>query len=145
MDIRTEYTDFVRHATDNPGHEPYEYQHRLAAGGLPELLAVPTGCGKTAAVVLGWLFRRRAHPDRAVRATTPHWLVYLLPQRVLVEQTEGVINEWLVNTGLDVKCHVVMGGQRGSTWRHDLDRAAILVGTQDMLLSRALNRGYGDT
>lgn len=145
MDIRTAYSDFVRRATGDPRHAPYEYQHRLAAEGLPDLLSVPTGCGKTAAVVLGWLFRRRFHPDETVRAATPHWLVYVLPQRVLVEQTEEVVNEWLVNAGIEVRCHVVMGGQRGRTWRDDLDRDAILVGTQDMLLSRALNRGYGDT
>ena len=146
LNIRTAYTDFVRRANDDPEFDPYEYQHRLADEGLPELLAVPTGCGKTAAVVLGWLFRRLAHPDETVRAATPHWLVYVLPQRVLVEQIESVVRRWLLNIGLDVKCHVVMGGQRGrSSWRDDVDRDAILVGTQDMLLSRALNRGYGDT
>lgn len=145
MDIRTVYRDFVRRAAGDPELEPYDYQHRLAAEGLPELLAVPTGCGKTAAVVLSWLFRRRAHPDETVRATTPHWLVYVLPQRVLVEQTEAVVKEWLRKLDLDIRCHVVMGGQRGQSWRHDLDRDAILVGTQDMLVSRALNRGYGDT
>lgn len=144
MDIRTAYTDFARSATGDPALEPYEYQHRLAADGLPELLVVPTGCGKTAAVVLGWLFRRHAHPDYTVRTKTPHWLVYVLPQRVLVEQTQRVVDEWLCNTGLDIRCHAVMGGQRRRTWRDDLDRDAILVGTQDMLLSRALNRGYGD-
>lgn len=50
------YGDFFRRATG--GIDPYEYQSRLAATGLPELLAVPTGCGKTAAVVLAHLFRR---------------------------------------------------------------------------------------
>ncbi|MGH9155489.1 MAG: type I-G CRISPR-associated helicase/endonuclease Cas3g [Acidimicrobiales bacterium] len=144
MDIRRAYTDFARLAADDGELEPYAYQHRLAAEGLPELLSVPTGCGKTAAVVLGWLFRRRVHPDDRVRASTPHWLVYVLPQRVLVEQTQQAVNKWLANTGLDISCHAVMGGQRGRTWRDDLDRDSILVGTQDMLLSRALNRGYGD-
>ncbi len=147
-DIRAAYTDFVRSATDSPGIEPYDYQHRLAAGGLPELVSVPTGCGKTAAVTLAWLFRRTAHHDGAVRAATPHWLVYVLPQRVLVEQTQREIQRWLENLGLDVRCHVALGGVRpkdGRSWRHDIDRDAVVVGTQDMLLSRALNRGYGDS
>ncbi|MGH9279268.1 MAG: type I-G CRISPR-associated helicase/endonuclease Cas3g [Acidimicrobiales bacterium] len=145
MEVQAHYTDFVRLATGDPERKPYDYQDRLAAEGLPELLAVPTGCGKTAAVVLGWLFRRRVHPDEAVRATTPHWLVYALPQRVLVEQTAQEVGTWIGNLDLDIACHVVMGGQRGRTWRGDLDRDAILIGTQDMLLSRALNRGYGDS
>ena len=34
------------------GFEPYGYQCRVAEEGLPELLQVPTGCGKTEAV--GW-------------------------------------------------------------------------------------------
>jgi CRISPR-associated endonuclease/helicase Cas3 len=147
-DIRATYAEFVRSATGDPGIEPYDYQHRLAAGGLPELLSVPTGCGKTAAVTLGWLFRRTAHSDPEVRATTPHWLVYVLPQRVLVEQTQREIERWLHNLDLDVRCHVALGGVRakdGRTWRDDVDRDAVVVGTQDMLLSRALNRGYGDT
>lgn len=144
MDIRLAYRDFVRRASGIPTLEPYDYQHRLAGEGLPELLAVPTGCGKTAGVVLGWLFRRSVHPDETVRATTPHWLVYVLPQRVLVEQVQQEVDKWLHNSGLDLRCHVVMGGQSERTWRDDLDRDAILVGTQDMLLSRALNRGYGD-
>ena len=44
---------------------PYEYQREIAANGLPELLTIPTGAGKTMAVVLGWLYRRRYHPDLA--------------------------------------------------------------------------------
>jgi CRISPR-associated endonuclease/helicase Cas3 len=36
-----------------------------------------------------------------------------------------------------------MGGVEAERWSLDVDRSAILLGTQDMLLSRALNRGYG--
>lgn len=39
---------------------PYPYQIRLATEDpFPELLDMPTGLGKTAAVVLAWLWRRR--------------------------------------------------------------------------------------
>jgi CRISPR-associated endonuclease/helicase Cas3 len=140
------YDAFVLQAT---GHDPYDYQRRIAAEGLPELLRIPTGAGKTMAVALGWLYRRRLHPDPAVRASTPHWLAFVLPMRVLVEQTAGAVEGWLTATGLkdDVGLHVVMGGEgrHDSLWRTTPERDAIFVGTLDMLLSRALNRGYGES
>ena len=50
------FKEFFRKAT---GFEPFDYQSRLSEGELPELIDIPTGCGKTAAVVLAWLWRRR--------------------------------------------------------------------------------------
>ncbi len=129
------------------GHDPYPYQRRLAEDGLPELLQIPTGAGKTLAATLPWLYRRRFHWDAKIRATTPHWLVFVLPMRVLVEQTRDTIDRWLQNTGVagDMGLHVVMGGEGRleSAWRRAPEQDAIFVGTLDMLISRALNRGYG--
>jgi CRISPR-associated endonuclease/helicase Cas3 len=121
----------------------------MADAGLPELLRVPTGCGKTLAATLPWLYRRRFHPDPHVRRATPHWLVYCLPMRVLVEQTVEVVSNWIANLDLEhrVGVHVVMGGEGrlASRWRLDPEADAVFVGTLDMLLSRALNRGYGES
>lgn len=51
------FSEFFRAAT---GHDPFPYQRRLIeADPLPHLLNIPTGAGKTAAVVLGWLWRKR--------------------------------------------------------------------------------------
>ena len=128
---------------------PYDYQRRVAEDGLPELLRIPTGCGKTEAVGLGWLYRRRFHPDTEVRAATPHWLVIALPMRALVEQTSDRFKQWLHQLGSDgdVGVHMVQGGVGWSDhdWRLDPDRDAVFIGTIDMLLSRALNRGYADS
>jgi len=128
---------------------PYGYQRRVAEEGLPELLRIPTGCGKTEAVGLGWLYRRRFHPDTEVRAATPHWLVIALPMRTLVEQTSNRLRQWLhqLDLGGDVGLYVVQGGVGWSDhdWRLAPDRDAVFVGTIDMLLSRALNRGYADS
>ena len=136
----------VERATGKP---PYDYQRRVAQDGLPDLLRVPTGAGKTLAATLPWLYRRRFHPDPAVRAATPRWLVVVLPMRVLVEQTATVVRGWLERLGLgeEVGLHVVMGGegQVESRWRLRPEREAIFVGTLDMLLSRALNRGYAES
>lgn len=140
------FGELARRAT---GHDPYPYQQRLADDGLPEVLRVPTGGGKTAAATLPWLWRRRFHPDEQVRRATPRWLVYVLPMRVLVEQTVDVVGRWLAALGLtdQVPVHVVMGGEGrlDSRWRLSPEQDGIFVGTLDMLLSRALNRGYGES
>ena len=36
-----------------------------------------------------------------------------------------------------------MGGEEADEWDLEPEKPAVLIGTQDMLLSRALNRGYG--
>jgi CRISPR-associated endonuclease/helicase Cas3 len=74
--------DFKTFFTQATGCTPFPYQRRLAdpTSGLPELLQVPTGTGKTAAGVLSWLWRREKQP-----AETPWKLVYCLPMCVLVE------------------------------------------------------------
>ena len=63
------------------------------------------------AAVLPWPYRRIAHPDRTVRAATPHWLVVVLPQRALVEQTVDSAREWMEGLGAPVGVHVLMGGE----------------------------------
>jgi CRISPR-associated endonuclease/helicase Cas3 len=90
------------------------------------------------------LWRWLHGPDRA---GTPRRLIYALPQRSLVEQVAGEASRWLGNLGLAerVALHVVMGGE-GKTqgdWRLEVHRPAIVVGTVDSLVSKALNRGYG--
>lgn len=41
-----------------------------------------------------------------------------------------------------ISVHLLMGGEERTDWAYWPERDAVLVGTQDMLLSRALNRGY---
>lgn len=127
---------------------PYPYQERLAQEVLPDVLHVPTGLGKTAAVTLGWLYRRKVMKDSAV----PRRLVWCLPMRVLAEQTLSNIETWLRRLQLlgqpgegKISIHLLMGGEaelRTAHWSHYPEEEAILVGTQDMFLSRALMRGY---
>lgn len=124
---------------------PFPFQRRFATeDALPNLVRVPTGLGKTAMAVLGWLWRLRFAED-AVQQATPRRLVYCLPMRVLVEQTLDSVKGWLGNLGLadQVQVYVLMGGEESEDWDLHPEKPAILIGTQDMLLSRALNRGYG--
>ena len=139
------FPDFFERAT---GNRPYPYQERLAESTrMPVLLRVPTGAGKTEASVLGWLYRRFQHPSQAVRDSTPRRLVYCLPMRTLVEQTIGRVEGWLENLDMSGEVGVVslMGGEPRTQWYLEPEKPCIIIGTQDMLLSRALNRGYGSS
>ena len=125
--------------------DPYPYQLSLASAAWPEVLNIPTGIGKTAGIILSWLFKRlRGDPD------TPRRLVYCLPMRVLVEQTVTNARNWIENLkdpdpaspNQMPSVHVLMGGEVDKEWDRFPENDVILVGTQDMVLSRALNRGY---
>ena len=146
------YSEYFKTATS--GLSPYPYQERLVSGGWPELLNVPTGLGKTAAVTLAWAWKRgwRGGGRVVVKdADTPRRLVWCLPMRVLVEQTERSLRTWMKNLGIlgeagqrKVSVHMLMGGESDlKTWAEYPEEDMILIGTQDMLLSRALMRGYG--
>lgn len=139
------------------GFRPYEYQKQLACGeqdqrGVGEwmtasptcktmLIDIPTGLGKTGAVLLAWIWNRVIN----LNDDWPRRLVYCLPMRTLIEQTWMNVGQWLSKLGLsdEVGLHVLMGGEDAGEWDIHVERNAVLVGTQDMLLSRALNRGYG--
>ena len=128
---------------------PFAYQQALAKRAWPDALIAPTGLGKTAAVVLGWAWQHVA-----AEYAPPRRLVYCLPMRTLVEQTERNVREWLQRLGEaaphwkshlpdpEAGVHVLMGGIDEPRWFERPERPAILIGTQDMLLSRALMRGY---
>ena len=212
--------DYQRFFETATGHPPFDWQGRLANGegyearnpsthtGVPcqsHLIDIPTGLGKTAGVVLAWLWNRLGNgpvpPNQSPRSSTqrldhsttwPRRLVYCLPMRTLVEQTAGEVEKWLVNlwnardqldenatTELAWLCGfdpekpdsftdlptpplndsttqlpnnprspvILMGGEEQTPAKRDWDlypeKPCILIGTQDMLLSRALNRGYG--
>jgi CRISPR-associated endonuclease/helicase Cas3 len=125
------------------GHAaPHPWQQVLAAEPTcrDRLIRIPTGLGKTEGVLAAWSYHR-------VRRDDPGWprrLVWCLPMRVLVEQTADIARR-LADRMPEAQrpaVHVVMGGEDAGDWFLDPQRPAILVGTQDMLLSRALNRGY---
>lgn len=135
------FHDFFRQAMgggDDRWTSPYPYQTRFATqAAFPHLLRVPTGAGKTATAILGWLYHWKTWPN-----DTPRRLVYCLPMRVLVEQSEREARRWIANLKLNIAVHVLMGGVESAEWYLHPEQPAVLIGTQDMLLSRALNRGY---
>jgi len=134
------YKEFFRMAfSRQPDESPFHYQEKLAEELLPELLNVPTGAGKTAAILGAWLWRRLKNPESVGRR-----LIYCLPMRTLVEQTRKVAEAAVENLGLENRfsVHTLYGGDVSDEWDIYPEREQIIIGTQDLLLSRALNRGY---
>lgn len=134
------------------GYEPYPWQRALAlADQWPAATDAPTAAGKTEGILYAWLWRRLLAGDPDLAARTPRRLAIALPVRVLVEQTRDRIEAILgrlssggqLDTDRPVRVHTLLGGEAQDDWSlHPADEQ-VLVGTVDMLLSRALNRGYG--
>jgi len=163
--------------------QPFNYQCRLACGDRNEsesesqwlsrgtkcettLITIPTGLGKTEAVVFAWLWNRFMSVDGKSDEKWQTRLIYCLPMRTLVDQTAKRVRDFLKNLnenamqlGLGenalselewmnkVSPVVLMGGgeldEIQRQWDIFPEKPCIIIGTQDMLLSRALNRGYG--
>lgn len=147
VDTLLTFSEFF--STASGGHLPRPYQSALGTNSWPETLIIPTGFGKTAAVLSSWLWKR-ATGD----VDTPRRLVYCLPMRTLVEQTARVADEWVSaareHLSLEVQTGVLMGGLDEGPfnippWIMSPEVPTILIGTQDMLVSAALMRGYGTT
>lgn len=134
----TSFDDFFRDATT---FAPYEWQRHIAVNGLPDILPVPTGLGKTEGAVLAWAWRRLV-----AQQVEPLHLMYCLPMRTLVRQTVERLRRYCEalrnKRGIDVGVYQLMGGAIDDEWVRWPERPWVLVGTQDQLLSRALNRGY---
>jgi CRISPR-associated endonuclease/helicase Cas3 len=135
-------TDFGEMFKKLTGYEPLRWQNELAAASIcrDRLIRIPTGLGKTAGVLAAWAFHRLHRSDNQ----WPRRLVWCLPMRVLVEQTYDIAHRLaeLITEEHRPAVHIVMGGEETDEWFLYPERPAIIVGTQDMLLSRALNRGY---
>ena len=135
---------FASMAALPPGHAPHPWQQVLAsdASCSNRLIRIPTGFGKTFGVLGAWLWNRVEQR----RDDWPRRLLWCLPMRVLVEQVVAEAESAIARIGGDatnIGVHAVMGGIEAGDWHLLPEREAVLVGTQDMLLSRALNRGYG--
>src|SRR5438477_4723662 len=148
------FADFFQAAR---GNLPYDYQSRLAGRDSgtecnSQLINIPTGLGKTAAVVLAWLWNRIAPSlnSQPLTLNSPQWprrLVYCLPMRTLVEQTQAEVHEWLHNLlsksielGIegqlleDLKWLaenspiILMGGEDAGEWDVHPEKPALLIG-----------------
>ena len=126
--------------------KPYGWQQDLAA---PEecknrLIRIPTGFGKTMGVFTVWAWHRAHRRNES----WPRRLVWCLPMRVLVEQTAKEIRTALDHIGLlwdgkgshdgKIGVHTLMGGVTQDRYYLHPEADSVLIGTQDMLLSRSI-------
>jgi CRISPR-associated endonuclease/helicase Cas3 len=130
--------------------QPHNWQQELGEVAIGNrLIRIPTGFGKTQGVLAAWLWHRVIKQDN----NWPRRLVWCLPMRVLVEQTYHECREILERAGIlwngntshegKIGVHLLMGGADSGEWHLYPEECSVLIGTQDMLLSRAMNRGYG--
>ena len=150
----------IAHFRAITGHAPWPWQRRLHAalvrGAVPDALDIPTGLGKTFAVLVALL-------ARLDNATLPRRIVYVVDRRAIVDQTAEVVRGWVERIAAlpelaraferlgahpgarPVGLGVLRGGLADDgAWRLDPARCAVLVGTVDLVGSRLLFSGYGD-
>ncbi len=127
-----------------------ELLDRFRNGDVPERVDIPTGLGKTAVIAI-WLVAR------ALEASLPRRLVYVVDRRAIVDQATEVavhLREWVERDpwvkralGLEQRALPIstLRGQYvdNREWLEDPTLPAIIVGTVDMVGSRLLFEGYG--
>ena len=141
-----EFGDWFRLAA---GREPEAWLTNVARDGLPESLEVPSFASKADAIA-AWLWRY-LHPDTGplpTAAPIPRRLMYVLPQGAVAEPVGSAVRGWLARLGLadQVGLHLSMGTcamAEGPDWREDMHQPAVVVGTAEYLVSKALMRAFG--
>ena len=147
--------DWLRYALGLKASEaPFPWQlellRRFRRGELVSALDIPTGLGKTAVMAV-WLVAR------ALGASLPRRLVYVVDRRAVVDQATEVaesLRAWVAqeravadSLGLGDRPLPIstLRGQHvdNRAWLEDPSSPAIVVGTIDMVGSRLLFSGYG--
>lgn len=133
------------------GFDPFPWQRRLFAilldGGdlhsSPLVCDIPTGLGKTAIIPIWYLAGQCLQksgepvPRRLMR------LAFVVNRRTIVDQAT-IEAERLA--GDDLVVSTMRGGLADNKqWRDDLSKRAVIVGTPDMVVSKLLFGGYGDS
>jgi CRISPR-associated endonuclease/helicase Cas3 len=141
------------------GYPPFRWQRRLwaemVAGNLPDAIDIPTGLGKTSIIPI-WLLAIAAQSPLKL----PRRLIYVVNRRTVVDQATDVaqrireklpslpkIHKCLSKLSLDPKAPLAISTLRGEhqdnkEWQTDPARAAIIIGTVDMIGSKLMFSGY---
>lgn len=154
------------------GHPPFPWQaalyHEFVEGKVPAFCNIPTGLGKTMVIVV-WLIAL-ANPE----SKQPRRLVYVVNRRTIVDQATELILSIrkklsdalkdeeciLYETALRL-CKMDCFGDESSNplavstlrgefadkqeWKSNPTKPAVIVGTVDMIGSKLLFSGYGDS
>ena len=150
----------IEHYQALTGFPPFRWQHRLwselVAGNLPGGIDIPTGLGKTAIIPI-WLLAIAA---QCPGLTLPRRLVYVVNRRTVVDQATDIaqrirerlpavqqVHQALGKLSADPANPLAISTLRGEhqdnkEWQTDPGRAAIIIGTVDMIGSKLMFAGY---
>jgi CRISPR-associated endonuclease/helicase Cas3 len=150
---------FHEHYQALTGYPPFRWQQRLwaemVAGNLPDAIDIPTGLGKTA-VIPTWLLAIAAQSP----LTLSRRLIYVVNRRTVVDQATDVaqrikeklaaapeVHQALAALSADAANSLAISTLRGEyqdnkEWQTDPARAAIIIGTVDMIGSKLMFAGY---
>ncbi|PRQ03337.1 CRISPR-associated endonuclease/helicase Cas3 [Enhygromyxa salina] len=157
-----DFDAFMREVT---GFTPFPWQRRLLTrvldSGWPALLDLPTGTGKTSALLVA-LYVLALDPERSARR-----IALVVDRRIIVDQVDGFarkvrealcdrerptcakvgarLRELSASAGADpVRVVHLRGGiPRDDTWLSAPDQPTLISSTVDQVGSRLLFRGYG--
>lgn len=145
---------------------------RMIAGKIPKVIDLPTGLGKTSVIAI-WLIALCKQAEEQ-RIRLPRRLIYIVNRRTVVDQATAMVEqirerlqnpdcpEWsdhaetlrTLGTALqrlsrgksDFLAVSTLRGELADNeeWKTDPARAAIIVGTIDLIGSKLLFSGYGD-
>jgi CRISPR-associated endonuclease/helicase Cas3 len=154
--------DFIAHYQTLTGYPPFRWQQRLwaemVAGNLPDGIDIATGLGKTAIIPI-WLLAI-AVQCVSERLTLPRRLVYVVNRRTVVDQATDIaqrireklpavpqVQQALGKLSADPANPLAISTLRGEhqdnkEWQTDPGRAAIIIGTVDMIGSKLMFAGY---
>lgn len=161
--------DFPRFFQEIHGYEPFPWQERLlrqvaSFGVWPEVLDLPTGAGKTAAMDVA-VFHLALEADRSSERRAPVRIAFVVDRRLVVDDAfaraqalAGALAEpgGPVTASAADRLRVLSGGgeplvarrlrggiPRENDWARTPSQPTILCSTVDQIGSRLLFRGYG--
>ncbi|HQH71349.1 MAG TPA: type I-U CRISPR-associated helicase/endonuclease Cas3, partial [bacterium] len=161
---------FQAHFKALTGHTPFDWQIRLferfAKGKqLPEVCSIPTGLGKTSVIPI-WLTALAQAGAEGAEVRLPRRLIYIVNRRTVVDQATDLVEGMLERLKNDTELHGLskalqnLAASEGSPlavstlrgeladnqeWKADPARPAVIIGTIDMIGSKLLFSGYGDS
>jgi CRISPR-associated endonuclease/helicase Cas3 len=148
------------------------YQEMLK-GDLPSVCDLPTGLGKTMVIPI-WMIALAKQPREGADKSLPRRLIYIVNRRTVVDQATSVVEQirqrlldpeghglsahkealralaealkGLASTGDPLLAVSTLRGELADNeeWKGDPARAAVIIGTVDMIGSKLLFSGYGD-
>jgi len=175
--LADDFADFFRavHSTEQEQKEPFEWQQRLVRqvlgnGRWPDVIRIPTGCGKTAVLDLA-LFELALQAYRSPeKRTAPRRVCFVIDRRLVVDEVtehagriRRALQEAESGSGSEVVKAVAArlallgpegapplrlvrlrgGVYRDDGWAADPLTPTIIISTVDQIGSRLLFRGYG--